>query len=203
MLTQPPSTAMPDSAGRSYAQEASQYAKDNFMYLEKAMPKLPARAPTKGGQSRSVWCQAWDELLAFANCGTWHIDGTIDHWCSSRDCCKNFDLETSIARARSLVLRTILAHKPGALIMKKWTKLGPSIDWFVLARWFSNIVGTLWDRAFSQYAKDGLADPNNVLLLGELNWRKVRGSRVRIGRAFLLSQPYKTDVVALALAIEP
>lgn len=158
---------------------------------------------TTGAEARSRWVSAWDDLLAFANAGTWHIDGAIDHWCTSPACCNNFSFDASLARARSVVLRTILAHKPGSLILKKWTKLGPAIDWFVRARWFSNLVGVLWDSAFSQYARDGLAEPTSDLLLGELNWRKVRGSRVRVGGSFLQSDQYRVDVVALAVAIEP
>ena len=126
-------------------------------------------------------------------------DGNIDfveHFCSSRSCCSNFDRSVTVNKLVAGICGVLLAWIPTAPILKKWTKLSPAFDFYSCLVWFGDLLLYVFPLAFKASSEDKKKqqqrrsdeqdlDPDQ---LADITWGQVRSTRVNRGLDFLAGE---------------
>lgn len=104
-----------------------------------------AQSDAEKHTARESYAMLWSDLLAIVS------------WVSVRDqllfvyCDGSKDPAAIKEELRKTLARTQLSHQPTTPIMKKWTKLGPGLDWFCQLVLFGNLLGHLFRAAFEGF----------------------------------------------------
>ena len=78
------------------------------------------------------WIACWDAYLEVVN-GKVDAGGGFTHHCRGFDCCNGFDTAVTAVKIKDAIAGLQYGFQPITPSMNKWTKLGPSVDWFMLA----------------------------------------------------------------------
>lgn len=99
------------------------------------------------------FAQAWNAFLGFFNGPVWRVGGRLGpHHCSSPECCSNYDPHVSRDKAVKVIVNLLYRVMPGVPTKSKWTKLGPCLDWHMLAQGLQGILGLAVPVAFGKMA---------------------------------------------------
>ena len=102
------------------------------------------------------------------------------------------------------IVQLLMAHQPCSPILKKWTKLGPSCEWFARFVLFGNLLKHVFKHAFGAFEvgpkqKPLELDPDmDPMML----FKATRSIRVRAGQAFLDQGDHRVGVIIAALVLE-
>ena len=99
-----------------------------------------------------AWQAAWQNLTRVLN-GDWSKKGQLQHYCTSRRCCNNYDLDVCARKISCAITKVLLARRPTCPVANKWTKLGPALDFYVMHYACHNFLGIM-SPAKSQLSQD-------------------------------------------------
>ena len=104
---------------------------------------MPPR-PTKR-RAHAAYLRALDAFFEFFNAG-----GLGPHYCSSPECCNNYDINTYVQKAVGVIVSLMWRCMPVKLTKGKWTKLGPNIDWHMICLGIQGILRLTYPIAFAK-----------------------------------------------------
>ena len=130
------------------------------------------------------------------NAPYWKHGGPVTHLCVNQ-CCRS--REQAEEKALWAIFRVILRTVPNVPLLSDWTKLGPSLDFFVGAEHAGILTKLLehaaWAREFPQFSE--------TEELALVSWQKLAGSRYARTKRVLRSEEERLQRTLLAVCIEP
>lgn len=127
------------------------------------------------GRARAAFRQRLDEFFAVWNGAWW--SPSVTHHCGGQACCPG-GRKTTIARLTSTAEMVMFNRSVPTIAANKWTKLGPVLDWMLLAHLAHGVLGTALQRlGFQSRGKQAIAIRTQS---GPCPERAIRWVRVRI-----------------------
>ena len=164
----------PPSGAAAYVEELRAYCLYHYQRFAEAGAPGP-EAPDLA--SDSAWGRAWDEFAKDLN-GPLYLHGTscfeLQHFCRDKHCCNNFDRTTAVKRISQSIRKVIFAQRLKRPVCSKWTKLGPTVDWYVPFFCVGNMASELLRLAFGKISRKPLDDKVPDLDDTFIAWDKTR-----------------------------
>ena len=155
-----------------------------------------------------VVVQALENLKQVLN-GDWRKGGCLIHHCHSAGCCGGYQVSITKARTISALIGVLLHVAPPVPSANKWTKLGPTLDFFLPGVLCHGILTVIYEKAFAkQQSKPSqpgqeAADTGDQCFIEAVNWHAVQGKRYKAGLTFLRHPLMHVETTVLAIALEP
>jgi hypothetical protein len=160
-------------------------------------PGEQGRARDKGLEGLEA---SWKEFLDVFNGAIW--EGMVHH-CHRPECCQGHDAKVTQDRMRRCLAGLLFRAMPTVPVKSKWTKLGPCLDFFLLASCCCRTLPDVWPIAFSKLKVNISIDVHDQAYLEEVNWHAVQGGRAKAGGAMVADPTIGARLVVLALVLEP
>ena len=213
----PPVRGPPPPDPRGFASELENYCRLNYkMFYEGSQADTGAfssddesvspRGAAVPARPRHVhYEQAWRELRAFWN-GPLHVDAVGPHYCTSAECCDNYNITVTKRRAARTLSSLLFRLAPTLPSKAKWTRLGPCLDWHLLCQCvFGNVLKKLFPLAFGSmlvriFASLGSEDQSYAQ---DVKWEHVAGVRLAAAKAGLARKENVVSIVIMSIFDEP
>ena len=129
-------------------------------------------------------------------------------------CCDNYKRDVCRRKIVDAIQRLVFKKLPQVPKSNKWTKLGPCLDWFLVAMAPHSMFVYIYRHAFDKMSikfastvedaeKDQAKEGMESALMQEINWHAVQGKRMKNGKEFMENDEKQFLIVALALVVEP
>ena len=130
----------PPPEAHAYGLELMHYARVHFRHSRKSRRRRNSSHDSSDDEGSLVaqqasaaeqkYMDAWAEFLHVANGFLWL---PAMHFCASWQCCQGFDSSIARTRLKDAILSLLFATLPAIPVKGKWTKTGPSVDWYVFS----------------------------------------------------------------------
>ena len=149
------------------------------------------------------WIKVWEEFLALCN-GGFGDDGKWRHHRSSPASCQGFSEEVLAEKLANVIRKLHFCRKPGEPILAKWTKVGPALDWYLLAVLTNDLLSQAVKVAFADISTkeaeaSGIID-EDAKFSEAGSWPVVRGVRLIRFRRITDDRP---PLIILCICLEP
>lgn len=189
------------SMQRVYAHELADFSCSQYKVLEHieagASDAIRDRAISKQREK-------WARLLGLLNGCVWQPPGCrVEVFHNG-----SVDRDRLVADISKAMTDVVFSHRPGAPILKKWTKLGPSVDWFAQSMLLCSILPRVFGPAYTQFQTSGAGDSAGAHadldadLVAGLEWASTRSSRVNRGNRFFMDSANCSQVTMAGIVLE-
>lgn len=134
------------------------------------------------------YIQTWKDFTEFWNGEIWKAPADPapnrpigPHYCKSPGCCNGYDLAVTHKRAVKVTRELVFRTQPKRPEKGKWTKMGPALDWQLLAQGvLGGLLNLFFEIAFGKLVTSEILrwdedrDPDYLL---DTAWHQVLGSR--------------------------
>ena len=163
---------------------------------------MPPR-PTKR-RAHAAYLRALDAFFEFFNGYTWCFTGGLGpHYCSSPECCNNYDIDTCAKKAVEVIVSLMWRCMPVKPTKGKWTKLGPNVDWHMIGLGIQGILRLTYPHAFANLKVSVVKTSDDQEYITDVNWHALQGSRGKKYGDGLKNDDTIVNIIILAIMLEP